>query len=160
MKTINKLALLTLLVSTAGFSQVLVGCNDCGTSTYRKPVSSHTQRSTVRIPATPSLIVGSLYSGGRLDDMIRFIDSLNGQVDYYTYGEVFLPLKNQIGTLKTVRSVYGEMHQETFNATMIFLNKVDANWEQISQFKNTEIFFETINYFELIILKLKRDTYL
>lgn len=155
-KTIKKLALLTLVVSSTGFGQVLVGCNDCGTDTYRKP----TKRYTHNIPATPSLIVGSLYSGGRLDQMINFIDSLNGKVDYYTYGEIFLPLKNEIGSLKTIRSVYGESHQQTLSATIAFLSKVDANWDTIAQFKNTNMFFETINYFELVILKLKRDTYL
>lgn len=151
---IKLLALVVLTLSTSAFSQVLTGCNDCNQPTYQDT------RVNYNIPQTPRLIVDQLYTGGKLDQLIDFIRSMEGLVDYYTYGEVFLPLKLEIGSLKTIRSVYGPVHRTTFEATIKFLNKVDAKWGVISNYKNTEMFFETINYFELIILKLKRETYL
>lgn len=151
---IKILAVLALTLSTSAFSQVLTGCNNCNLPTYQPAQVNY------NIPQTPGLIVDQLYTGGRLDQMIDFIRSMEGLVDYYTYGEVFLPLKLEIGSLKSTRAVYGPAHRETFNSTLKFLEKVDSQWGIIANYKNTEMFFETINYFELIILRLKRDTYL
>lgn len=156
-KTLKLLIISAVLMTGAANAQVLTGCNGCNDGRTTSPSIPNYH---YNLPHTPQLIVRDMYAGGRLDSLVRFIESLQGKVDYYTYGEIFLPLKLEIGSLQNIQTVYGPVHQETFKATMRFLSKVDENWSVIANYKNTDMFFETINYFEMVILQLKRDTYL
>ena len=71
--------------------------------------------------------------------MMSFVDSLNGRIDYYTFGEVFLPIKSEISSVKIAESVYGASHRATYDATMKFLRLIDANWETITKYKKWEL---------------------
>lgn len=133
-------------------AQRLIGCKDCNTTPEVRSYRS--------IQPAQRQIIHQIYSDQKLEELVFVIDSLEGQVDYYTYGEVFLPLKAQVAALENTIAVYGSTHAETLNKTMALLKDIDENWTVIGRFRNTPMFFETINYFELVILKLKRDTYL
>lgn len=144
----NLVFLTALTISASSLAQVVIqpSCSSqrCGNTDF----------------GSSRFIVESIHSNGKLDQMIRFIDSLSGKVDYYTYGEVFLPIKIEIASVKTITAVYGPAHQQTLVATLKMLKLIDSHWDLIGGYKNTDMFFETINYFELILLQLKRDTYL
>jgi hypothetical protein len=155
-KTINSFLILSTLVFSA-YSQAQVVTRPCmGSACYpnTSPTPPHYTSSG------PQRLLIEVHSGKYLNQMLHLIQSIEGRVDYYTYGEVFIPIRNEIGTLRTVTAVYGGSHQQTLQATIKLLQLIDKSWPVIENFKNTEAFFETINYFELTILRLKRETIL